>query len=236
MTERSGGESPGEQVRDHGDVARSAASGSTHSETVAIEARGIILAGGESRRFTDGDKALVELGGSPFIRRVVSAVTSAHGRPPIVAVNRASQRERVASVLEEQDLTFVCDTDEHQGPIAGVEAAVRNISMPWVFLSGCDMPLISPDAITWLSGYCTTDVDAVVLTAEGHPQPLHSFYLRSSVCDVIDRLPQDAGVRALIEQLPTCRRVSASEAPESVPIAESILNVNTRGELERLRT
>lgn len=235
MTDHSAGDSSGNQDPAHGDPARSARSATPHPETVAIEATGVVLAGGESQRFRDGDKALAELDGEPLVRRVVSAVTAAHERPPVVAVKEASQREHLAAVLETDEPAFVRDTRGFQGPVAGVDAAVRAVSVPWFFLTGCDMPRLSPAAIAWLSGYCTTDVDAVVLTAEGHPQPLHSFYSRSSVRDAMERLPPQAGVRALLERLPTCRRVPASAAPAAIPVAASIRNVNTRAELQRLR-
>lgn len=199
-------------------------------------ASGVVLAGGESRRFEAGDKSVATLDGSPFIQRVVSAVESALGEPPVIAVNRESQRERIVSALGERDVTFVRDAEEFRGPVAGVAAAARVVSSPWLFLCGCDMPLLSSAAVTWLSGYCTPDIDAVVLTGDGHPQPLHSFYRRARLCDVIETLPPEAGVRALVEQLSACRRVPVSDAPESAMAAESIRNVNTTAELERLRT
>jgi molybdopterin-guanine dinucleotide biosynthesis protein A len=193
---------------------------------------GVVLAGGESRRFGNDEKALARLDGDSLIERVVSVMTTVTDSTPLIAVQRPDQRERLTDAIGEEP-RFVQDSVEFQGPVAGLAAAARAAETPWLFVCGCDMPLLSADAIRWLGSYRDREHDAVVLEVSGK-QPLHSFYQRTAVLDVLESLPTQAGLHALLAALPTCRTVQASAAPEDIPVKSSIVNVNTKQELASL--
>jgi molybdopterin-guanine dinucleotide biosynthesis protein A len=115
------------------------------------EVRGVVLAGGESRRFGDGSKALATLDGDPLIARVARAVREATGAPPTVAVRGPAGRRTLSTVLP--DATFVEDAPGFEGPLAGVAGAARATTAPWLFVCGCDMPLLSAPAVEWLADH-----------------------------------------------------------------------------------
>lgn len=194
---------------------------------------GVVLAGGESSRFGEANKAVARIDGTPLIRRVVETVRSTFGVPPIVAVRTRSQRDRVRKALAAPgDVRFVDDDDGFEGPLAGAVAASRSAGTPWIFVTACDMPLLHEEGIAAVCESRRAGVDAVVpVDPDGRPEPLHAIYRRSAIDAHHGDLRSEAGLRALL---------SATESVVEVPfesgstLAESTANVNTRSEFYRL--
>lgn len=195
---------------------------------------GVVLAGGDSRRFGDENKALATYRGETFIERAVGPLLAVTDRPPLVVTRNVTQRRTLAEQLPTSEITFVTDVDAYQGPLAGLVAAVTAASTPWLFVAGCDMPLLAPDAISWLGDYLEPGVDAVTVETTGGREPLHAFYRRSAVRQAVASLPSRAGLQAVLGELESVRSVPTSRAPDDVAISTSIENVNTKGELSAL--
>ncbi|GGC65682.1 molybdenum cofactor guanylyltransferase [Haloferax sulfurifontis] len=237
---------------------------STVSDTTAAptapttpDATAVVLAGGESTRFGHGHKALATLDGESLIRRVVGTLRTVTGRPPIVAVRTADQRERLAAALPAAwDVRFVRDAERLSGPLAGVSAAASAAETPWLFVAGCDMPLLEPHAVAALferaasrngdgDRLISADGDrpastggdrsvppAIVPVSERGHEPLHALYRRSAVRDNVSELAPDDGLGALLDRLDGVEYVGFDALPASV--GRSVTNVNTRTELARV--
>lgn len=205
-------------------------------DDVGGNAVGVVLAGGGSTRFADGDKALATVRGEPILVRVADALRRATGRPPVVAVRTHEQRSTYRRHLP-PDVAFVDDAAGFSGPLAGVVAAAEATAADWLSVCGCDMPLLSEAAVRWLAERARAgDDDAVaVLNPDGTVEPLHACYRRSAVLAARDRLPRTGGVRALFDALDATRVISFDDAPPDVPLAASLSNVNTRGDLDEIR-
>ena len=217
----------------------------------APDATAVVLAGGESTRFGPGHKALATLDGEPLIRRVVGTLRAVAGRPPIVAVRTADQRERLAQALpRDWDVRFVRDEPRLAGPLAGVTAAADTVTTSWLFVAGCDMPLLEPHAVAALfecaarsdgdrdpDRHVSADGDrpsppAIVPVSERGHEPLHALYRRAAVRDNVSELAPDDGLGALLNRLDGVEYVGFDALPESVD--RSVTNVNTRTELARV--
>ncbi|WP_148415436.1 molybdenum cofactor guanylyltransferase [Haloferax sp. KTX1] len=221
------------------------------SPRTAPDATAVVLAGGESSRFGPGEKALATLDGEPMLRRVVGTLRTVTGRPPIVAVRTADQRERLAAALPANwDVRFVRDAEGLSGPLAGVTAAAETAATPWLFVAGCDMPLLEPRAVAALfERAARRDGDgerpepsggdrgrlsppAIVPVSERGHEPLHALYRRSAVRDHVPELAPDDGLGALLDRVDGVEYVGFDALPESV--GRSVTNVNTRTELARV--
>ena len=203
-----------------------------------LEITGVVLAGGRSTRFGDANKALATLDGETCLERVVSTVETATGRPPVVSVRTAEQRETYAARLPES-VTYALDAPTHEGPVAGVLGALDAVETPWAFVCGCDMPALSTAAIEWQHRRLAEVVEPsaapaalAVVSPDGTPQPLHACFRVDAV--ERDRLPAAAGVCGLFDALSPVATVPVSDAPATVPLARSLSNVNTREELAAL--
>lgn len=161
------------------------------AEHVAVT--GIVLAGGQSTRFGEPttNKAIATLGGQPLLERVADTVATATNHPPIVAVRTEAQRAEYAEILAEHDIIFTFDSPDYEGPLAGVVGALETIDTPWVFICGCDMPLLSADAVGWLLTQLEADIDGTwpvvfaVRHSDGTADPLHALYRQSTLSDAV---------------------------------------------------
>lgn len=189
---------------------------------------GVVLAGGESRRFGDVDKALAELDGVPLVERAVSAVGEATDAEPVVAVRDEEGYEAVQEVLE-TEARFVFDSDMYEGPVAGLDAAVRAVDSPRVFVCGCDMPLVEPEVVRSLLDALCGDFGAVVPVEDDVLEPLHSALGLSAAVDVLDDAEPDDGVYDIL------KRLDIKTVEKTGAVGRSTTNVNTRAELEDLR-
>jgi molybdopterin-guanine dinucleotide biosynthesis protein A len=210
--------------------------------TTGTEIRGAVLAGGASTRFgaPDDDKALRRVGAEPCLARIVATLRRATGGPPLVAVRNADQRATYAGVLDADAVQFAFDAPDYRGPLAGLRGAATASDATWLFCCGCDMPLLSAQAVTWLADRrdrgAGNDVDAVAVEhPDGTLEPLHTLYRRERVVEAAERLPRAAGPRALLAELAQVRTVPPGDAPASVPLARSLTNFNTREEFEAVR-
>jgi len=194
---------------------------------------GVVLAGGDSTRFGDAEKALATLEGDPLVARAAAAVREATDATPVVAARRDAQAARLSTVLD--DATFAYDDPDYAGPLAGLVGAAPAAETPWLFVCGCDMPLLSARAVEWLADRLPDEAAALApVQPDGTPEPLHAVYRREAVAAAADGLPRAAGVHALLDAL-SVETVPIGAAPPDVPLADSVTNVNTPEELAAVR-
>lgn len=129
---------------------------------------GVVLAGGQSRRF-GSDKAAFQIGGRPMIERVHAAlqcVTSG----VLLSVGTHQSRTR-------PPLPTVIDEYPDCGPLAGMHAAMKAAPTPRILVVACDLPFISPGVLRRIAVGCGDDADAAVArTPDGRLQPLCASY------------------------------------------------------------
>jgi molybdenum cofactor cytidylyltransferase len=88
---------------------------------------GIILAAGESRRFAEGPKALLDWQGEPFVRRITQVALAA-GLEPVVVVTGANQ-DRVAQALEGLPVDLVHNTEWEHGQSTSIRAGFKGLAV-----------------------------------------------------------------------------------------------------------
>lgn len=215
----------------------------------------VVLAGGHSRRFGEENKAVAVVEGSTLVQCVLEAVGDVADDAPIVAVKSDDQRTTIEAGLEPTTKPAVAlDSPSFEGPLAGLYGSLPRVEREWLFLTGCDMPRLSPDAIGWLAGRlgviltdrtgatdftpdaATTSLDALVpVHSDGESEPLHAFYRRDAVAEVRNRIRPDAGLRRLLDELSAVATVPIPSAPADVSLSASVESVDTKCEHRRVR-
>jgi molybdopterin-guanine dinucleotide biosynthesis protein A len=133
---------------------------------------GAVLTGGYARRM-GREKALLTVEGVPMALRVARAMLEA-GATDVFAVGGD------ATILAALGLRIVPDGDPHEGPLAGIIAALRDASEEVVVVTACDMPWICEGHVTGLVqgiGTC----EAAMSAADGQLQPLHTAWKRATL-------------------------------------------------------
>ncbi|WP_433634095.1 molybdenum cofactor guanylyltransferase [Halomicrococcus sp. NG-SE-24] len=191
----------------------------------------VVLAGGRSQRFGDAPKATATLDGRPLVDRVVTRVRTTTERQPVVAAGPADKRTVIDNALS-HDVRYTADADWCDGPLAGICGALDSISTAAVFLCGCDMPLVSPRAVSWLADHhATAATDATVpMDATGESQLLHGVYRTAALVEYCDRRPDTHRLRSIVTEL-SSTAVRPTATPDDVDLTRSMTNVNTRREL-----
>ncbi|MDR7423315.1 MAG: molybdenum cofactor guanylyltransferase [Armatimonadota bacterium] len=185
--------------------------------TSSRELTGIVLAGGRSRRM-GADKAFLDVGGRPIIRRVLDALAASCAYVLVVAKDPAAYAGLGVRV--------VTDLVPDQAPLFGLCAGLRAARSPWVFAAACDLPFLAPDAVRALAARAA-GWDAVVPRANGRWHPLHAVYARAAA-ETLERQVA-AGERGLWRAIVglRVREVGEDELAAADPTLRTLYNVNT---------
>jgi molybdopterin-guanine dinucleotide biosynthesis protein A len=119
------------------------------------------------------DKACLPVAGVPMATHVARAMLEA-GAKEVFAVGGD------AEILGVLGLRIIPDQVPHEGPLAGIIAALRAASEEVVVVTACDMP--------WIRGRHVAGIvdvidkfDAVMSAADGQLQPLHTAWKRATL-------------------------------------------------------
>lgn len=188
---------------------------------------GVILAGGNSRRLLP-DKALIAIEGKRLIERVAGVLGEACGS--VIVITNRPEAYRFLGLPTAPDLY------PGRGPLAGIHAALRAVSTPFVFASACDMPFISANLIRFAASV-SAGYDAVVPYPDGErPEPAHALYGRTCLPHV-ERSLSDGRTRVIsFFDYVAVRRLEWWEIERFGPPEALFLNVNTSDDLERARS
>jgi molybdopterin-guanine dinucleotide biosynthesis protein A len=190
----------------------------------AMPVHGFVLAGGLSSRM-GSDKALLSFRGRPMIEIAVATLREVCGE-----VSISGDRDDLAvwaPVLHE--------SRRHEGPAAGVEAALAASLNPWVLMLPVDVPGMEAGLLRRWMGVVFEQPNVLasymVCAGEWHP----ALCLVHHDCLPLFRESLDAGDRKLTRIFGRLNeRLLIVEATTLMPGAERcFLNVNTPEELEQ---
>ena len=138
---------------------------------------GVILAGGRSTRF-GSNKALALVDGQPLIQKIAVLMSSLF--PACLLVTNTPAEYEFLS------LPVTHDRYRGLGPLAGIHAALLEISTERAFIVACDMPNLSPELIHYLCSMNSQEYDVIIPWLERGQEPLFGIYHKRSL-DVITR-------------------------------------------------
>lgn len=189
------------------------------ARAITREVTGLILAGGQSRRF-GSSKARHAVQGQPMLAHVYEALRAATARKPLISVRPGM------GPFFSLEAQYVEDCVSDAGPLAGLHAGLQATETPWLLAVACDMPFLTPAALRSLIEERTPETGAVVATTPGgRRQPLCACYRCDAVLPAVRRHLDDRrlALHALLGQLASVRAVSLPEAP--------LRNINERSDL-----
>ena len=174
----------------------------------------IVLAGGEGKRLGGVDKALLTVGTSTMLERVLDAVAEAQR---IVCVGL----ERPTPV----PVVWTREEPPGGGPSPGVAAGLQQVTAPRVVVVAVDVPLITREVVAAL---VTSEEDAALVTdADEVPQPLIAAY-------AAQRLRERLAAYEDLRGVPITRVVEGMRTT-SIDAPSAAADCDTWDELESLR-
>ena len=175
----------------------------------------VILAGGNSSRM-GADKAALVYQGRSFLQRIVEELSF------IDEILLSADEGRG---FESLGLRIVGDIYPGCGPISGLHAALSACESDALFVTPCDMPLITRSLPEYLCSKLEDGFDAVVAqSADGRIHPLCAVY-RTTAAAVFQRMILSGNYKIVdaFAKMKVCY-VTISEAGIS---DEMMLNINT---------
>ncbi|CAN7258365.1 molybdenum cofactor guanylyltransferase [Rossellomorea sp. LjRoot5] len=149
-----------------------------------ITLAGVIVAGGQSRRF-GSDKAFSLYKGKPFFQHSLQAVSS-FADEVIIVTSRAlfSRFDALPNVK------VVEDVEEFKGcgPLAGIYTAMSEYQAEWYAVLPVDVPLVTSSLVNRLISKVDERYDAIVPVIGGKLQPLLALYRESVREKIYDQL------------------------------------------------
>ena len=128
---------------------------------------GVVLAGGQSRRF-GRDKALASFEQTTLIGHAVALLRAAS--PDILVVTHP-ERDYLGL-----DARIIHDIYPDHGPLGGIYTACRYATTPYLLVLTCDMPLLSPRAIFHLLHSHQQKASVCIYKQRDHLQPFPGIY------------------------------------------------------------
>ncbi|MFZ3590891.1 molybdenum cofactor guanylyltransferase [Bacillus sp. DJP31] len=133
---------------------------------------GVILAGGESRRF-GAPKAFAQFKEVPFWEYSFKALEEVTNTQVIVSHPSLVDRFKMTT-----NLPVIVDDNLFQGngPMAGIFSAMKHVKADWYMVLSCDIPAIQNLVITELLTQRDEAIQAIIPVIEGRVQPLVGLY------------------------------------------------------------
>ena len=178
---------------------------------------GVILAGGKSSRF-GSNKALAMVDSKPLVQHVADLMSSLF--PECLLVTNTP------AVYEFLSLPMTHDRYRNMGPLAGIHAALLQISTPRAFVVACDMPNLSRELILYLCNINEQEYDVIIPWLEKGQEPLFGIYHKKSLAVIDSHLQhKDCQIIRALEDLQV-RRVSEQEILSITGDLSCFKNVN----------
>lgn len=190
---------------------------------------GVILAGGQSRRFEGGDKAFQILAGRDLIHRVADRV-----RPQVTELivntndDPSKYRDLGASAI------IADDVSGYQGPLAGLAAAIRWLEnrqsdIAWSATFPVDCPFLPENLVETLMPVAMANDVPVAASCLGRVHAVVGVWPVGIERSLRDYLAEDK--RGPVQEFLVSQKGIIVEFPERSP--DPFFNINTREDLLR---
>lgn len=175
---------------------------------------GVVLAGGQSRRF-GGDKAVAQLGRHRLIDHVAARARS---QASALAINGRDYG---------LGLPVIPDAMTSEGPLTGVLSALqwaRDAGFSAIVTFSCDAPFFPPDLVERLAGGLTPALSCTFASAGGSRHPAFAIW-RTSVLGQLHQV-YAAGTRSLMAAQDQVGAAAVMFAAGSGPQGDMFFNIN----------
>ena len=181
------------------------------------------------------DKANIRIDGATLLQRVCAAAQQAG--LPVVVVGRTTP-----DVLSDQTISWFPDEVPGQGPLRGLQTALRHAPHSNILLTACDLPQIAAADFTWLAQQAQLAFDpesenrgpenmplGLISVVHERPQPLFAVY-RPECLPLVERLL--AGAQYAMHTLLAAGRFAYINLPD--PHAAAARDVDTPQEMREV--
>jgi molybdopterin-guanine dinucleotide biosynthesis protein A len=201
---------------------------------------GVILAGGENRRFPTL-KGFIKIEGAVIIEKNLKLFEDIFDEV-FISTNMPEKYFYLGVPL-------IGDAIPSRGPMSGIYSSLINAKGDCIFVIACDMPFVKRDIISFIckrhrevfkGGFHRGDlespscIDATVPIYNGEPQPLPGVYCKTTLSYLEDCvLNEKTSMRRLLGKINT-HFIGESDIMTIDPDGRSFVNINTMEDYEKV--
>jgi len=191
-----------------------------------VDIEGFILLGGASSRMGT-DKARLDLGGKPFVKRIADALFHVSSSVSVVGARDSTN---------DWHLPNVSDVYAKWGALGGLHAALSACKSEWAAVVACDLPFVSGELFVRLASLRDGFDSVVPIQDNGYLQPLCALYRKTSCVEAAKSLIEsgERRPRRLLEHI-KARLVTASELSTLNGAQLFFVNINTVEDYEQAK-
>ncbi len=183
----------------------------------------VVLAGGRATRMGGADKGLICFQGTPLAAQICAALEPQVAELMINANRNLERYRKLGHKVVEDQLA------DHQGPLAGMHAALLEAGHPWLLTIPCDGPFVCNDYAARMFDAAKNQTARLAVAHDGQrAQPVYSLIHRDLAGSLINFL--QSGERKI-------DRWHAQHAFATVDFSDAqsmFVNVNTPQQLAEL--
>jgi molybdopterin-guanine dinucleotide biosynthesis protein A len=186
---------------------------------------GIILAGGQNKRFSGTNKALIRVGETCILDRIYDVFRDLF-EEIILVTNDPIQ-------YLEWDLNIVTDIFPIRSSLTGIHTGLFYITTPYAFFAACDIPFLKKELVQMILNHIESGVDIVIPETSKGVEPLCAVYSKKCL-QLIERqlVKRELKIRKIFQKV-RVKRVSETILRENDPDLVSFYNINTHDDLGR---
>lgn len=199
-----------------------------------LDAAALVLAGGLGRR-AGGGKLFMSFEGEYLAERVLARLPGIFSQVLVSCRKEdvAPFREIFGKCLGEHDHKLVIDRVEGVGPLEGISTGLHASSFPWVFIFGCDMPMIQEAVVRLMWSRRSLQADAVIARLGGFIEPLHAFYHKRCATAVDEAISRSEHKISSFLSAISPRIVEEDDMKHIPGFRRSFLNINTVSDMKK---
>lgn len=185
----------------------------------------IILCGGRSRRMGK-DKGSLPFKGKPMLLHLIHTIKEVADEIILVLRDENQIRDYEKILKDENSILTVIDKKKDQGPLIGILTGLSYIKSDRAQILPCDSPFITKKFILNMFKIMeNSDFEAAVpIWDDGHTEPLHSIYKKSSI-KLIEKLTKNG--KRDVNSLISCLNVKFIDIEQLDISGRSFHNINT---------
>lgn len=188
---------------------------------------GVILAGGQNKRFDYQQKTFYTIGGLSIFQRIYEVMRSVF-RDVVIVTN-------TPFFYLPWDADITTDVIMRRSSLTGIHAGLFFTKTPHAFFTACDIPFLKKAIVEAIVANIETNTDVVVPeTAKGF-EPLCAVYSKRSLGVIEETLAGgEFTIRSVYKRL-RVKTIGEAALRKHDNTLASFMNVNTKAELERAR-
>ncbi|BBO90502.1 molybdenum cofactor guanylyltransferase [Desulfosarcina ovata] len=186
---------------------------------------GVILAGGESKRFAGKNKAFIRIGGQRNIDRLMAVYSSLFDQIVLVTNDPAAYMD--------VDALIVTDHYSQRSSLNGIYAGLFAARHEYAFFAACDAPFVKPGMIACVLDHIDSKADLIIPSTDAGYEPMFAVYRKTCLPAMAWQLERDLlKIKGLFRKV-RIKPVAESELRAIDPELVSFFNMNTPEDLVR---